>query len=143
MRFDLVTGGDSLNTAIEVYERVLDASWKEPEPFPSYASGLIRECAAAGALRLGLMYLDNTPVAAQFWIVAGDKATIYKLHYDEAFKKLSVGTILSAYMMRHVIDVDRVDEVDFGRGDENYKRAWLPRERRMCRTRSPRPVHTR
>ena len=63
--------------------------------------------------------------------MAGGKATIYKLHYDEAYKDFSVGTILTAYMMEHVIQVDNVDEVDFGRGDEVYKQAWTSQPRPM------------
>jgi hypothetical protein len=35
-------------------------------------------------------------------------------------------------MMQHVLDVDRVDEVDYLAGDEPYKREWMStrRERR-------------
>ena len=131
-RFELITRGTQLDKGIEAYVRVQAASWKEPERFAKYEAGLIQECAAAGVLRLGVLYLDDVPTAVQFWIIAGGRATIYKLHYDETFKRLSVGTILTAHMMRHIIDVDHVDEIDFGRGDESYKRAWLPRERQMC-----------
>jgi hypothetical protein len=32
-------------------------------------------------------------------------------------------------MMAHVLDVDRVREVDFGRGDDPYKQLWMSHRR--------------
>lgn len=126
---ELFTGADALDKGLAAYDAVYAASWKTPEPFPDFTPGLMREAAGAGALRLGTLHVDGEPAAAQIWIVAGGCATIFKLAYDERFKKLSVGSILSYRMMQHVIEVDGVREVDFGRGDDPYKEQWL-RQRR-------------
>lgn len=126
---EIVTGADGLDRGLAAYEAIYAASWKEPEPFPDFTAGLARACAEAGSLRLGLLHVDGRPAAAQLWIVAAGQATIYKLAYDEAFKRFSVGTILTDHVLRHVIDLDGVREVDFGRGDDPYKSTWLAERR--------------
>ncbi len=76
-RVTIVTGGASLEQAIADYEHIYDASWKVPEPYPAFVPGLIRTCAGLGWLRLGLLYVDGEPAAAQIWIVNGRTASIY------------------------------------------------------------------
>jgi hypothetical protein len=126
---EIVTGGPGLDAAIDAYMKVYLSSWKQPEPYPQFVPGLIRMCAAMGALRLGTIYVDGEPAAAQLWIVHEGKALIYKLAYDERFGELSVGTILSAALFRHALDVDRVTEVDYLSGDETYKKDWMSQRR--------------
>ena len=141
VRFDLVDSHDGLDQAIAAYETVYAKSWKDPEEFPGFMADLARTCAALGALRLGSIYLDGVPIAAQLWIVWQGVATIYKLAHDEDYRELSAGTILTWHMMEAALDRDRVREVDFGSGDESYKREWMSkhRDRRAilaCNTRS-------
>lgn len=129
VRIELVTGNDRLEQAIADYVAVFNSSWKKPEPYPRFVPGLIRACAAQGWLRLGLAYVGTTPVAAQIWIVAGGVASIFKLAYSERYAKLSLGTLLTATLMQHVIDVDQVREVDYLTGDEPYKKDWMSHRR--------------
>jgi CelD/BcsL family acetyltransferase involved in cellulose biosynthesis len=86
---------------------------------------LIRKAAEEGSLRLGMLYIDEQPVAAQIWLLTENRATIYKLAYDEGYAQLSVGSILTRMMFDHAIDVDHVAEVDFGAGSEAYKLEWM------------------
>jgi hypothetical protein len=122
---EITSGGESLEAAIEAYNKIYSASWKKPEPHPRFVPELMRACARLGALRLGTVHVDGEPAAAQFWIVQNGVALIYKLAYDERFRDLSVGTILTASMMEHVIDVDRVHYVDYLTGDDDYKKDWM------------------
>ena len=122
--FRIVTGGPDLEGAIAGYEDVYARSWKVPEPFPQFNARMMREAAAAGALRLGLLETGEQVIAAQIWIVANGSAMVVKLAHDEAFKPLSPGTVLTARMIRHLIDEERVAELDFGRGDDPYKELW-------------------
>jgi hypothetical protein len=124
-QIEIVTGGEGLESAIATYNSVYLASWKESEPYPQFVPEFIRNCAAIGTLRLGVVRVDGEPAAAQFWIVHNGKALIYKLAYDERFADLSVGTILTATLMQHVIDVDRVVQVDYLTGDDAYKKDWM------------------
>jgi len=128
-KIEIVTGGQELDAAIDAYMKVYLSSWKQPEPYPQFVPGLIRACAAMGALRLGIIHVDGEPAAAQLWIVHHGNALIYKLAYDERFGDLSVGTILSAALFQHALDVDKVKEVDYLSGDDAYKKDWMSERR--------------
>jgi hypothetical protein len=122
---ELVQGGAELDRGLAAYEKLYALSWKWPEPYPTFMPGLIRTCAELGSLRLGLAWLDGTPIAAQVWVVANGKANIYKLAYDEAYKAHGSGTVLTAMMLEHAIEKDSVDEVDYFAGDDPYKKSWM------------------
>lgn len=107
------------------YERVYARSWKPHEGSPAFLRQLAEQESAAGCLRLGLAYIDGQPVAAQFWTVENGIALIHKLAHDERHLSASPGTLLSAALFQHVIDVDHVDEIDFGTGSDPYKREWM------------------
>lgn len=128
-RVEIVTGIENLEQAIASYEQIYISSWKRPEPYPEFVPGLIRTCAERNWLRMGVIYLDDQPIAAQVWIVNSGKATIYKLGHDQRFDEFSAGSILTTAMIRHVLDVDKVREIDFGSGDDPYKKNWLPQRR--------------
>jgi hypothetical protein len=128
-RFEVIEQGPSLDGIIETYGRVYRASWKPPEPYPLFISGLVETAAQAGWLRLGLLYLDEHPIAAQIWLLSAGRATIYKLAHDERHRALSPGSLLTAHMLRLVIEGEGVREVDFGRGGEPYKSLWLGNRR--------------
>lgn len=128
-RIEIVTGGERLEQALRDYEKVYASSWKDPEPFPQFIPGLVRVAARQGWLRFGLAYVEGVAAAAQIWFVHAGAASIYKVAYDAAFAKLSVGSVLTARMMEHVIDVDRVGVVDFLSGDDGYKKDWMSHRR--------------
>lgn len=125
-RLEIVTGEQpGLDAAIDAYVSVYNRSWKVPEPNPAFMPGLIRLAAVQGWLRLGLLWVAGEPVAAQVWLVAGGKANIFKLAYAQGHEKLSTGSVLTAELMRHVMDTDQVREVDFLSGDDAYKADWM------------------
>jgi len=128
-RIDLIFGKADLQRGIDDFSRVYALSWKGEETYPTFISGLIRLAAEQGCLRLAVAYLDGQPIAAQLWIVANNTASIFKLAYDENYKKLSVGTVLTATLMRYVIDIDKVQCVDYLSGDDAYKKEWMSHRR--------------
>lgn len=128
-RLELVQDDDRLEAGLAAYQAVYARSWKVPEPFAGFVPELIRLCARRGWLRLGLAWLGDKPVAAQVWIVANGRADIYKLAYDEAYKALAPGTLLTAMLMERAIDLDRVREIDYLIGDDAYKAAWMSQRR--------------
>jgi CelD/BcsL family acetyltransferase involved in cellulose biosynthesis len=128
-RTEIVAAPEDVDRAVEAYEAVYAKSWKPTEPVRGFIRGLAQTCAEAGWLRLGLLWLDGEPIAAQFWIISGGRAAIYKVAYDEQHKALSPGTVLTAQMMRMAIEDDRVGEVDYLIGDDTYKRLWMTHRR--------------
>ena len=107
------------------YERVYARSWKPHEGSPEFLRQLAERESVVGALRIGLAYIDGVPVAAQFWTVENGAALIHKLAHDERHLQASPGTLLSAALFQHVIDVDHVDLIDFGTGNDAYKTEWM------------------
>ncbi len=134
--FALVSSLDGLDVGLAGYARVYDASWKAPEPFPQFNPTLVRAVAASGGLRLGLLRVDGVPIAAQFWLLHtladGRWAGVQKLAHDQAYHALAPGTVLTALMVRHLLDVDNVAELDFGRGDDPYKQQWTGERRQRA-----------
>jgi CelD/BcsL family acetyltransferase involved in cellulose biosynthesis len=128
-RFEIIRGGPELEPAIADFVAIYNSSWKKPEPYPDFIPGLIRTCAREGWLRLGIAHCEGVPAAAQIWIVQGGTASIYKLAYDERFARMSIGSVLTAHLMREAIDVDRVDVVDYLTGDDAYKKDWMSHRR--------------
>lgn len=125
----LFTQVDDIDAAIRDWNAIYGASWKKPEPFTGFMPGLIQLCAEKGWLRMGLAKLDGIPIAAQIWIVNGGRASIYKLAYDERYARYSAGTLLTDFLMRQALDVDRVQEVDYLVGDDRYKKDWMSHRR--------------
>lgn len=107
------------------YEAIYAHSWKPEEGAPAFLRAFAEAEGRAGRLRLGLAFADDVPVAAQFWTVEGGTAFIHKLAHTQESRSLSPGTTLSAALFEHVIDQDKVALVDFGTGDNPYKRDWM------------------
>lgn len=129
-QFHLVTGGEQLTPAVADYVRVLVASWQGRHPMPrDYILGLFDIADNLGVLRLGLYYVDGQPAAGQIWLVSKGTAHCYRLAFDPRFGKFSVGTLLTYEMFRYVIDVDKVERIDFGIGDDPFKKDWVNRRR--------------
>ncbi|MFM5953564.1 MAG: GNAT family N-acetyltransferase [Novosphingobium sp.] len=107
------------------YEAVYAASWKPEEGSPAFLRAFAEAEGTAGRLRMAVARDEGHAVAAQFWTVEGSTAFIHKLAHTEDAKHLSAGTTLSAALFEQVIDRDRVALVDFGTGDDGYKRDWM------------------
>ena len=133
--------------AWDQYETVYAASWKPEEGSPAFLRRFAEAEGAAGRLRLGVAHGEvdgvRLPVAAQLWTVEAGTAFIHKLAYVEAAKPLSPGTSLSAALFEQVIDRDGVAHVDFGTGDDPYKRDWMETQRMRHRLVMLRPTSPR
>ena len=142
-RLQLVTRPEDVPAAMQAYAQVYAKSWKVPEPYPDFVGEWAAICAARGWLRMGIAWVDATPIAVQFWFTCGGRASIWKLAYDEAHAKWSAGTVLSAFMFEHSLDVDHVCEIDYLTGDDAYKRSWMSdrRERVGVIACNPRTLH--
>lgn len=129
MRIEVYSAESDLDLPLAAYEKLYLVRWNRAEPFPNFIRGLAIQSAKNGSLRLGLLSIDDEPAAAQIWLVNQGIASIYKTAFDQRFSNLSVGTILTAHLMQHVIDVDKVMEVDYLSGDDTYKKFWMTNRR--------------
>lgn len=114
---------------IAAYLAVYGASWKVPEPYVDFIPGLVRLCARRGWLRLGLAWIGDKPIAAQLWITNAGRTHIYKVAYDEAFKAIAPGTLVTALLLEDAISHDKSHEVDYLIGDDAYKKTWMSHRR--------------
>ena len=126
--FQIYTGGN-LKKALSDYNAVYNSSWKAREQFGGLIEALVDSFSREGWLRLGVLYIDGTPAAAQIWLVVHRKANIFKLSYDEHWKQYSPGSILIRKMMEYVIEKDGVKEIDFLMGNDAYKQDWMTERR--------------
>ncbi|MDE1466574.1 GNAT family N-acetyltransferase [Aurantiacibacter sp. D1-12] len=121
------------------YEAVYADSWKPEEGDPALLRNFAELESAAGRYRFALAKLEGKPVAAQFWTVENGTAYIHKLAHRQSAQNVSPGTTLTAALMQHVIDLDHVKMVDFGTGDDPYKRDWMEDIRTRYRLTCVRP----
>ena len=127
--FTLTEGVDGLDESLAAYQQVYAASWKQPEPHPAFNPTLMRACAVEGGLKLGVLALHRTPVAAQFWLTHAGWIGVQKLAHDERYKQFAPGTVLTALIIRRLMERGQVTELDFGRGDDPYKQSWTGQRR--------------
>ena len=125
------------------YESIYAESWKPSEGSPDFLRAFARAEGEAGRLRLGVARAGDDAVAAQMWTVEGGTAFIHKLAHRESAKPLSPGSVLSAALFRRVVDVDKVALVDFGTGNDGYKRDWMEEVRPRYRLDLLRPLSPR
>ena len=130
-RIDIVCDSDRLSSYILDYNRVYKNSWKENEPNEHFMPDFITLAASRGELRLGFAYIGDTPISAHLWLVSAGVASIFKLSYDKEYSRFSPGTLVMCEMLRHVIDIDKVNRVDFLSGDDHYKSDWMSSRREM------------
>ena len=125
----LATTPEAVAPGLAAYRDIYRRSWKQPEPFPDFDAALLAAAAAAGVLRLGVLWQGEVALAAQYWIVERNIATLLKLAHDQAARAASPGTVLTAWMLERLLDHERLEGIDFGRGDDGYKQAWAGHRR--------------
>jgi hypothetical protein len=126
---EIITDPARVQSGMEAYQKVFAKSWKKPEPYPGFIPGWAGVCAENGWLRLGIAWVGEVPIAAQFWFTMHGRASIFKLAYDDAYSKWSAGTVLTAHMIKYSLERDRVIEIDYLTGDDTYKQSWMTHRR--------------
>lgn len=124
--------GEEVPRRMPDYDAVHNASWKQNEIWNAgFRESFVEAFSRAGWSRLAILYIKGQPVAAQLWFVCHNKASIFRLAYDKAWRQYSVGSILTSFLMEYVIDTDRVEEIDFLTGNDAYKQDWMSERREL------------
>lgn len=122
--------GKTLEQGFLAYNAVYQKAWQKQEPFSGFMSRFVEAANEDNRLLISVLTFNDQPVAAQIWLEwkAGIFA-IYKLAFDQAYQKYSPGSLLLHESFDYVLANKKVREIDFGRGDDQYKRDWLPMAR--------------
>ncbi|MGC4250382.1 MAG: GNAT family N-acetyltransferase [Sphingobium sp.] len=139
--FAIEISGGLTDALWDDYQHVHARSWKEAEPGLSFLRALAERESAAGTLRMGFARQEGMAVATQLWTVENGVALIHKLSHDQAFDHGSPGTLLSHAMFAHAIDADGVSVIDYGTGDNAYKRDWMDERATLYRIDCFNPRH--
>jgi hypothetical protein len=115
------------------YHAAYSSSWKAYEQYVELLDAVAINLSVPDWTRLAILYIDGKAAAAQLWFVVQGKASIFRLAYDEEWKRYSPGSILTAYLMQYVIDIDKVEEIDFLTGNDAYKQDWMSVRRQRFR----------
>ncbi len=124
VEFRRASEGGELATALGDYIEVYQHSWKPAEPHPQFMEEMVERLAAQNGVVIGTLKIKGRVIAAQIWLRRGDKATIFKLAHHRDFQSLSAGTLLTHWLVQQLCTEGRY-ELDFGRGNDIYKKDWL------------------
>jgi hypothetical protein len=125
LRFELASAGVSLAAPLIDYALVDLQSTTPPEAHPDCIPETARAAAGLGMLRLGLLYIDDEPAAAQIWIVGGGKATQWRQRHAGRFAGLPIQIALTLAVLRRLFEIDRIGNIEFSRDSSDVAPDWL------------------
>ena len=137
-RIEIITDIEGFSAAFTHYKAIYQQSWKGDEYSFDFIEQVCIAALAENKLRLGLLFVDDEPAAAQLWFiqtgqdnssVSQTTASIFKLAYTPKYQQYSVGSILSLALSEYVISRDKATIIEFGMGSEPYKKDWLTGKR--------------
>jgi CelD/BcsL family acetyltransferase involved in cellulose biosynthesis len=122
--------------AFDTMLRIEEASWKHKhgtgisstDKGRRFYKTLCRGESKYGRLRVGMLYLNQTPIAYEMGLVNGKK--YYSVHgsYDEAHKKNSPGIVLLAQFINGLIE-EGIEELDFFGEPFEWQQNWTDKYR--------------
>jgi len=131
LKFEMKTNDEDIDYYLDLYDEIRAKSWKAAERGKAFNREFLKYTAKKRWIRLSFLYVDALPVAAAKYLVWNRTAFGMDSIYDESYAKFSPGAVLTSKIFQYVIDVDKVSEIDLGRGDEPYKMEWVRNEREI------------
>ena len=125
LRFEMRRDDKNIEIFLDHYDQIRERSWKAVEKDKAFKRQFYLMAAEKGWIRLGMLYSGEKPVAGGKYFVFGKRAFGIDAVYDQDYEKYSPGIILTSKIIQHVIDYDKVSQIDLGRGDEAYKKEWV------------------
>jgi hypothetical protein len=133
VRFEIVTGGDALDLALEDALAIEASGWKgqqgsairaRPEQVGFYA-GWARHLAQKKRLRLCFLTLGERRIAFHFAFEFGGRYYLPKCGFDETYAECSPGQLLMAEVLKHCI-AQKLETFEFLGFSMPWKRDWTP-----------------
>ena len=121
----VLTGRDDALTALPDFFRLHRLSAPDKERFltpdvEEFFRAMTGVMADAGWLRLYLLDIGDTPVAAMFTFAADGRLLVYNSGFDPAYARISVGMVLTGLVIEDAAN-SGLTLCDFLRGNETYK----------------------
>jgi CelD/BcsL family acetyltransferase involved in cellulose biosynthesis len=126
-----VTGGRALDERLAEGFALEQSGWKgrrgtaiaQDAAVRGFYTALAHAAAARGHLSLYFLRIDGRAIAFHYALEYGGRYLLLKPAYDEAFREVSPGQLLTWDVLRACID-RRLDEFDFLGPDMPWKRDW-------------------
>ncbi|HEY8524287.1 MAG TPA: GNAT family N-acetyltransferase [Acidimicrobiales bacterium] len=132
--------GDDLDVGLDRLLKLHAARWEGRESEmhglladadrEAFMLDAIRALDRKGRVRLLTLTADGRPVAAELDFELGSRLFMFKGAFDPEFSAFSPGQLLHHRVIEDGLASD-VDVVDWGRGDQLYKRRWANGERQQ------------
>jgi len=90
---------------------------------------LSKEAGKKRWLNIWLLSINGKPVAYEYHLKYKDRVSALRGDFDERLRDYSPGSILDAYIVRHVFE-SNLKEYDMGGSNDFYKRNWTSSARR-------------
>lgn len=134
--FEYLAQNGFLRLVIMYHSPDLDGSAETPKPFPGHESSI----KDGNPVPTGAV-----PIATFFYLVYGNTAYFLKTAYREDYAQYSPGSVLKWFLIKWLIDEDRIAVIDFQKGDDAYKFKWAHfHERRvLCKIANRRSLKAR
>ena len=129
LTFYLKSDTGDLENYLDLYSEVRGKSWKAAEKDSGFLREVTKLFAEKGWLRLAFLFFNGAPIACDKWMVWNRIGYAWDGLYDLEFSNYSPGKVLESEIIEYMIDQEKVFEIDFGEGDETYKKRWTPRRR--------------
>lgn len=123
---------ETLDADLETFFALHQARWGLDAPLAHgvqrrFQADFSRRAAERGWLRLWLLEIGGTPVAASLGYRFGDAEYFYQSGRHPDFEQLSVGAVMMGHTVRHAVETGAA-EYRLLRGDEGYKARWADHE---------------
>ena len=123
--FRFIEGGGDITAAMDTFFRMFVESRQDKAEFmtermKSFFSLLAESMAEAGLLKLGVLELDNRPLAEIMCFDYNDCIYLYNSGYDPEYTSLSAGLLSKVLAIKESIELGR-KKFDFLKGAETYK----------------------
>jgi hypothetical protein len=133
MRFQVFDGKEDWRTCIGLYLELESKGWKagrvgigKDEYTSLFYWNFLSRLAVRNGLRIGILFIDDTPVAAEIAYVEGSKVYFSHGTYDESFSTYSPGMVSTCLFLQYFHDGTYVDG-DFLAGYAGYMTPWADR----------------
>jgi len=137
VEFNICNSTETIDEALRTFFDLHEKRWRsQGEPgafadktFCDFHHDVARSFAEKGWLNLCFLTLNDEPVSTVYAFKYSQKMFNYLSGFDPQYSEYRVGHLVFLYLIKHSIN-NGIEEFDFMRGDESYKRLWNPVIRR-------------